>query len=164
MKRLRRAFGQKTRYSIWPGSRRRINSNADGNWWWNTKYTPNNCAIQHVPSMKAPGKNRLLTPALSSAEEERETDRPATLNGTTGLQYWRSLEEVAKTKEFQQSAEREFPAGASEWEDGVSRRNFLKLTGASLALAGLNACTKQPVETIVPYVRQPEEVIFGQAL
>src|SRR2546423_5308418 len=45
MKRLRRAFGQKTRYSIWPGSRRRINSNADGNWWWNTKYTPNNCAI-----------------------------------------------------------------------------------------------------------------------
>jgi len=73
-------------------------------------------------------------------------------------QYWRSLEELAQNKEFQERVQREFPAGAAEWEDGVSRRNFLKLTSASLALAGLTACTKQPIETIVPYVRQPEEL------
>ena len=53
---------------------------------------------------------------------------------------------------------REFPKGASEWLDAVSRRGFLKLMGASLAMAGMTACTKQPLEPIVPYVKQPEEV------
>ena len=54
---------------------------------------------------------------------------------------------------------REFPKGASEWLDSVSRRGFLKLMGASLAMAGMTACTKQPLEPIVPYVKQPEEII-----
>ena len=44
------------------------------------------------------------------------------------------------------------------------RRNFLKLMGASLALAGLTGCTRQPTEHIVPYVRQPEELIPGRPL
>src|SRR5207302_543038 len=52
----------------------------------------------------------------------------------------------------------------SVWNDGVSRRNFLQLMGASLALAGLSGCTKQPPEFIIPYVKQPEEIIPGQAL
>ncbi len=59
---------------------------------------------------------------------------------------------------------REFPKGASEWLDAVSRRGFLKLMGASLAMAGMTACTKQPLEPIVPYVRQPEEVIPGRPM
>ena len=59
---------------------------------------------------------------------------------------------------------REFPKGASEWLDAVSRRGFLKLMGASLALAGMTACTKQPLEPIVPYVKQPEEVIPGRPM
>src|SRR5438128_1509676 len=59
---------------------------------------------------------------------------------------------------------REFPKGASEWIDAVSRRGFLKLMGSSLALAGMTACTKQPFEPIVPYVRQPEEVVPGRPL
>src|SRR5947199_3334460 len=84
------------------------------------------------------------------------------LAGKTGPQYWRSLEEVAETKEFQAWMEREFPAGAAEWSDSVSRRDFLKLAAASLALAGLNGCTKQPVEKIFPYVRQPREMVLGQ--
>src|SRR5207249_2759267 len=58
----------------------------------------------------------------------------------------------------------EFPKGASEWLDSVSRRGFLKLMGASMALAGMTACTKQPLEPIVPYGRQPEEVIPGRPL
>ncbi len=59
---------------------------------------------------------------------------------------------------------REFPQNASEWLDPVGRRGFLKLMGASLALAGVSACTRQPDEAIVPYVRQPEELVPGKPL
>src|SRR5579872_3683012 len=83
---------------------------------------------------------------------------------TTGPEYWRSLEELAGSGEFQEMMHREFPRGASEWLDGISRRGFLQLMGASLALAGMTACTKQPLEPIVPYVRQPEEVIPGRPM
>jgi MoCo/4Fe-4S cofactor protein with predicted Tat translocation signal len=83
---------------------------------------------------------------------------------TKGPEYWRSLEELAGSAEFQEMMHREFPKGASEWLDAVSRRGFLKLMGASLAMAGMTACTKQPLEPIVPYVRQPEEVIPGRPL
>jgi MoCo/4Fe-4S cofactor protein with predicted Tat translocation signal len=83
---------------------------------------------------------------------------------THGKQYWRSLEEIADTKGFQEFVQREFPAQASEWYDELSRRQFLKIMGASLALAGLNACMKMPEEKIVSYVRQPEEIIPGNPL
>ena len=83
------------------------------------------------------------------------------LAGTNGLEYWRSLEELAGSPDFQEMLHREFPKGASEWLDSVSRRGFLKLMGASLAMAGMTACTKQPLEPIVPYVKQPEEIIQG---
>src|SRR6266705_2859815 len=83
---------------------------------------------------------------------------------TKGPEYWRSLEELAGSAEFQEMMHREFPKGASEWLDSVSRRGFLKLMGASMALAGMTACTKQPLEPIVPYVRQPEELVPGRPL
>ena len=88
----------------------------------------------------------------------------AQIAATKGPEYWRSLEELAGSSEFQEMLHREFPKGASEWLDAVSRRGFLKLMGASLAMAGMTACTKQPMEPIVPYVRQPEEVIPGRPL
>jgi MoCo/4Fe-4S cofactor protein with predicted Tat translocation signal len=81
-----------------------------------------------------------------------------------GPEYWRSLEELAGSPDFQEMLHREFPRGASEWLDSASRRGFLKLMGASLAMAGMTACTKQPLEQIVPYVRQPEEVVPGRPL
>ena len=81
-----------------------------------------------------------------------------------GPQYWRSLDELADTPEFQDFLHHEFPENTDEWKDGVSRRNFLKIMGASLAFAGLTACTRQPVEKIVPYVRQPEELVPGKPL
>ena len=80
----------------------------------------------------------------------------------TGPQYWRSLEELAGSQEFQEALHREFPKGASEWLDTVSRRGFLKVMGASLGLAGMTGCVKLPNEPIVPYVRQPENVIPGR--
>ncbi len=89
----------------------------------------------------------------------------ARLRGATGKHYWRSLESIAETPEFQEYLHREFPQNATEWLDPIGRRNFLKLMSASLALAGVGAaCTVQPQELIVPYVRQPEEEIPGRPL
>jgi MoCo/4Fe-4S cofactor protein with predicted Tat translocation signal len=86
------------------------------------------------------------------------------LDAGSGKDYWRSLEELAETEEFQQMLQNEFPEAASEWSDDFSRRGFLKLLGATFALAGLSACTRQPIEKIVPYVRQPEEILPGKPL
>src|SRR5579862_7637003 len=82
----------------------------------------------------------------------------------TGPEYWRSLEELAGSEEFKQALHREFPKGASEWLDSVSRRGFLKVMGASLGLAGMTGCVKLPLEPIIPYVRQPENVIPGRPM
>ena len=82
----------------------------------------------------------------------------------TGPEYWRSLEELAGSEDFQQALHREFPKGASEWVDSVSRRGFLKVMGASLGLAGMTGCVRLPLEPIVPYVRQPEGVIPGRPM
>src|ERR1044072_897358 len=81
-----------------------------------------------------------------------------------GREFWQSLEELASTEEFEELLHREFPQHASEWDEGADRRTFLKLMGASLALAGLAGCAYQPPETIVPYVRQPEEIVPGKPL
>jgi molybdopterin-containing oxidoreductase family iron-sulfur binding subunit len=78
--------------------------------------------------------------------------------------YWRSLEELADSPLFEELVRREFPQQAEEWNDPVERRTFLKLMGASLALAGLSGCVIQPPEKIVPYVHQPEEEIPGRGL
>jgi molybdopterin-containing oxidoreductase family iron-sulfur binding subunit len=82
----------------------------------------------------------------------------------TGPQYWRSLEELAQSDAFIEMLHREFPRQASFLPEGTSRRDFLKLMSASMALAGLSACVKQPLEPIVPYVRQPNEVVLGNPL
>src|SRR5947209_8843150 len=79
-------------------------------------------------------------------------------------EYWRSLEELADSPVFEEFVRREFPHAADEWDSPVERRTFLKLMGASLALAGLSGCVIQPPEKIVPYVKQPEEEAAGNAL
>jgi MoCo/4Fe-4S cofactor protein with predicted Tat translocation signal len=83
---------------------------------------------------------------------------------TPGKKFWRSLEELADAPEFREFVEREYPQHAEEWNDPVERRSFLKLMGASLALAGLSGCAFQPAEKIVPNVKQPEDSIPGKAL
>src|ERR1039458_6566519 len=88
----------------------------------------------------------------------------AQIEETTGPEYWRSLEELAGSDEFQEMLHREFPKGASAWLDDFSRRGFLKTMGASLALAGLTGCTRMPITEIVPYVKQPENVVPGRPM
>ena len=75
-------------------------------------------------------------------------------------QYWRSIDQLENSAEFQDFLHREFPESASVWGGTLSRRRFLTLMGASMALAGLTACRK-PVEKIIPYVMPPEEIIPG---
>jgi len=86
------------------------------------------------------------------------------LKGMKGKKFWRSIDELADTPEFQAAVEKEFPSAAQEWVDPVSRRGFLKVMGASMALAGLAGCTKQPDEPIYPYVKAPEDLILGKPM
>ncbi|NBR45678.1 MAG: 4Fe-4S dicluster domain-containing protein [Verrucomicrobia bacterium] len=83
-----------------------------------------------------------------------------------GRTYWRSLGEYARTPDFEEWLHREFPAGAAEWEqDPLSRRNFLRLMGASLALAGLGlgGC-RRPEAHLVPFTQSPEWLVSGKTM
>lgn len=84
--------------------------------------------------------------------------------GQNGKKYWRSVEEFTDAPEFAEFVKQEFPQHAENWDDRLSRRHFVKIMGASLALAGLSGCVIQPAEKIVPYVSQPEEILPGKAL
>jgi len=88
----------------------------------------------------------------------------ARLAGARGSDYWRTLEELAGTPEFARMLHDEFPQAATAAGAGIDRRDFLRLMGASMALAGVTACTKQPPEKIVPYVKQPEQLVLGKPL
>jgi MoCo/4Fe-4S cofactor protein with predicted Tat translocation signal len=107
-----------------------------------------------MPSMTG----RTLGPGLDLEELRRR------LAGKTGPAYWRSLDELAESPAFLDYLASEFPARASEWTDPAGRRQFLALMGASLALAGLTGCTRQPTERIVPYVKAPERLVPGKPL
>ncbi|HEY3789236.1 MAG TPA: TAT-variant-translocated molybdopterin oxidoreductase, partial [Urbifossiella sp.] len=79
---------------------------------------------------------------------------------------WRGLEEYMDSPEFRESMANEFPEDAAEWTDPVSRRSFISLMGASLALAGAAGCSVRPAPTrkITPYTHQPEEMTPGVPL
>jgi molybdopterin-containing oxidoreductase family iron-sulfur binding subunit len=112
----------------------------------------------------AGGATEAQAASLVSLEAAQLTlaEARARLSGKGGKRYWRSLEELADAPGFDEMLAREFPRQASEWVDPVSRRGFLKIMGASMALAGLAGCTKQPDEPIYPYVKQPEDLILGK--
>ena len=90
--------------------------------------------------------------------------RDRILSQQNGKAFWRSMEEFTDSDELQEFVNREFPQQAEVWDDPVERRTFLKLMGASLALAGLSGCIYQPPEQIVPYVKQPDEIVPGKPL
>ena len=84
------------------------------------------------------------------------------LKNKSGKQYWRTLEELSEDPHFEELLHREFPRHASEWDDSVDLRDFLKLMGASLALAGLAGCGRPDETHIVPYVKQPDGMVLGK--
>ncbi len=83
-----------------------------------------------------------------------------------GKKYWRSVGQLSDSPEFRSWLEREFPQGAAELEGSdVSRRNFLQLMGASMALAGLSfSGCRRPEKHLVPFSRGVEWAIPGKAL
>src|SRR3974377_1895226 len=86
------------------------------------------------------------------------------LHPGSGRKYWRSLDELTETPEFRQWVEREFPEGASEWNDPVSRRHFMKIMSASFLLGGLGRAgsgCRRPVEKIMPFSKMPENYTHG---
>ena len=95
---------------------------------------------------------------------KRILQHPTTPN--TGRTYWRSLGEYARTPDFEEWLHREFPKGAAEWEnDPLSRRTFLRLMGASLALAGLSLSgCRRPEAHLVPFTQSPEWVVSGKKM
>src|SRR5437588_2011415 len=80
-----------------------------------------------------------------------------------GERLYRSLEELSRDDDFFARVQQEFPQQALALERGVDRRDFVKLMSASVALAGMAACNR-PAQKIVPYVRQPENLIPGKPL
>ena len=104
--------------------------------------------MQSEPPALAGGPDAAIDPTANAGGSDRLV--------TGGTKYWRSLEELADAPEFREFVEREYPQQAEEWDDPFERRTFLKLMGASLALAGLSGCAFQPPEKIVPHVTQPE--------
>ena len=99
-----------------------------------------------------------------TAVRERRLDLAtvrAKLSGKAGKQYWRTLEELSEDPYFEELLHREFPRQASEWDDSVDRRGFLKLAAASLALAGISGCNEAR-GLIVPYVKQPDGMVLGK--
>jgi MoCo/4Fe-4S cofactor protein with predicted Tat translocation signal len=81
-----------------------------------------------------------------------------------GRKYWRSLDDLSQTPEFRQWMEQEFPGGASEWSDPVSRRHFVKIMSASFMLAGLGLASsgcRRPEQKILPFTKMPENYVHG---
>ena len=120
------------------------------------KSCPDTSSLSEAAVLQAAGQSAPTPMTLVQVREQ--------LKGVKGKRYWQSIDELAGTAEFQAAVEREFPTSAQEWVDPVSRRGFMKLMGASLALAGLAGCTKQPDEPIYPYVKAPEDLILGKPM
>ncbi len=118
-----------------------------------------------MAEIQAPGGAGEATVVTRIAPAKMTLDQVRTkLDGKTGRRFWKNLDELAETPEFHELMQEEFPRQSTEWVDSVSRRGFMKVMGASLALAGLAGCTKQPDEIIYPYIRQPEDLVLGNAM
>ena len=117
------------------------------------------CDAPSTPDTSTPDTRHSRMPASTSIRFANGWHLPAVrLTGVVSRNW-------PDSEEFHKFLEQEFPQQAAGWFDGVSRRDFLKLMGASLALAGLNACRATPLdEKIVPYVNQPEEIVPGRPL
>lgn len=122
-----------------------------------------NLPANFIP-LEAVSKHNAHEAASQQVASIEISDVRAELDGKSGPEYWRSLNEMAQTPEFENLMAREFQGGAPASWGSVSRRNFLRLMGASLALAGLAGCARQPEERIVPYVKSPEDLIPGKPL
>ena len=96
----------------------------------------------------------MTSPDSTTAASETTTEKARP-------RYWRSLSELNGKEDFDQFLHREFPVAASEFPEGVSRRRWMQLMGASFAMAGVAGC-RYPEESIAPFVIRPEGRIPGE--
>ena len=122
---------------------------------------PQNGSHHEAPNGGLIPLESLLDPPRKALDIDALREKLASGRGPT---FWRTLEEASESEELREYIEQEFPALSGQIPQGVDRRSLLKVMAASLAMAGAAACTKQPKELIVPYVRQPENVIPGVPL
>lgn len=85
---------------------------------------------------------------------------PAKASTEKASRYWRSIDQLENTPEFEEFLHREFPQAASELPEGVSRRRWLQLMGASFALATAQGCRWQ-TEKFAPFSERPEGYVPG---
>lgn len=91
-----------------------------------------------------------------------ETTTPQTENKTPD--FWLGLDDYNNDPAFRKMAEGEFqssPLKEEDGKDGLARREFLKLMGASMALASAS-CVRRPVQSIIPYAQAPKEITPGE--
>jgi len=98
-------------------------------------------------SLQSESKHSVVRDRYSAEDKETQSSAPSP-QSSFNRQYWRSLEELAETKEFAELLHREFPHSASVWPDPVSRRRFLQVMGASLVLTGLGAEPEPSARTL----------------
>jgi MoCo/4Fe-4S cofactor protein with predicted Tat translocation signal len=90
--------------------------------------------------------------------------------GGVAAEQWQALDQYMGSPEFAAMMKDEFPEDANEWLDPVTRRRFLTIGGASIALAaaastGCNPSLKPAsAKKIVPYVKKPEAITPGVPL
>src|SRR5512138_258484 len=111
------------------------------------------------------GGNFVAEAAAGQAEAaaDEQTKFEAKFSGA-GKVYWRSLDDLSRTPAFHQWVEREFPEGASELSDPLTRRHFMKIMSASFMLAGVGLAgsgCRRPVEQIEPFGKMPENYLHG---
>ena len=138
------------------------------------KKTPEELVMMEVnetkPGQSSSSENRTAGPVIVTQIAKAKltlAEVQTKLDGKTGRRFWKNLDELSDDPDFQNLMSEEFPRqamDASEWVDPISRRGFMKVMGASLALAGLAGCTKQPDENIYPYVKQPEDLVLGRPM
>ncbi|TWU43443.1 Tetrathionate reductase subunit B precursor [Novipirellula aureliae] len=126
--------------------------------------------LYSISGLKKSGSNKDLVsgPAVSaSAVSDSSSESSAVARASEKVvapksRYWRSLSELQDREDFQQYIDREFPVAASEFPEGVSRRRWMQLMGASLAVAGATGC-RYPEETIAPFVIRPDGRVPGES-
>jgi MoCo/4Fe-4S cofactor protein with predicted Tat translocation signal len=108
----------------------------------------------------APGRLMSSAAGNAPAADAQDTERPRPWEA-----WLRHAEVRAQLSETQSGELVQLTSGSAQnAKDGIDRRDLLKMVAVGAATAGLSACTILPTEHIVPYVRQPEEIIPGKPL
>jgi MoCo/4Fe-4S cofactor protein with predicted Tat translocation signal len=75
-------------------------------------------------------------------------------------ELWRSLDQASEAQAFGDYLRKQFPRFADRFD--FDRREFLKVMAASMALGGMSACSREPQERILPYVKAPQPAVAGE--